>query len=191
MPQTEKTGLGERLEFADDPRLAARTYRDLLTGLTQHVPETAAPEIERQLGQRNLFAEFDQGIGADLGLRRSNLAHATAAYWITMWCIVHGRPLPTRKVAVAVVKQLTAMMLSQGAHSRSSEYRQTVAEAMIYEAVLGFGEYRRAREEGDTETLSRMSRNAYRNMRTRGLNFRRVRLGQSGFVGVAKNFYFT
>ena len=166
------------------PAVSERVLQDLLTGLRARAPRQAHAQVERELRKRDLLTEFDAGLGRALSLDRRNLAHATAAYWISMWCIAHTQALPDAPLVEAVVDQIEALLIRQRMGRKAVDRRQALAEAMIYEAVLGYTEYETAWARDDHGTLKAMAINVRRNMRQRGLNLSRMRLTESGFSGI-------
>jgi len=139
------------------------------------------PERVAQIGDRDFIAEFALRF-APLGLRADNFADAMTAYWVSMWSLVHRRPLPDAALIPAARKQLEPLC-SKAPQARREAGRQAMAEAMIYETMFALNKAQQFAAIGDEESLQIMSDTITANVRrTRAINFKALKLTPSGFV---------
>lgn len=174
------TGKANRLDFTVSAAVSGQVRREFLSTLakTHQVPEAT---IVEQLGEHDYPDEFRETFGP-LGLKPDNLADAMTGYWITMWSLVHRRPLPEGELIPAARKQLESLC-SKAPQARREPGRQAMAEAMIYETMFALNKAQQFAVIGDEESLQSMSETIAANVRrTRGIDFKALKLTASGFV---------
>jgi len=170
----------KRLDFTVSAAVSGQVRREFLSTLakTHKVPEST---IAEQLGEHDYPEEFRETFGP-LGLKPDNLADAMTGYWVTMWSLVHRRPLPDAALIPAARKQLEPLC-SKAPQARREAGRQAMAEAMIYETMSALNKAQQFAAIGDEESLQIMSDTITANVRrTRAINFKALKLTPSGFV---------
>lgn len=174
------TGKADRLDFTVSAAVSGQVRREFLSTLakTHKVPEST---IVEQLGEHDYPDEFRETFGP-LGLKPDNLADAMTAYWITMWSLVHRRPLPEGELIPAARKQLESLC-GNAPQAKREPGRQAMAEAMIYETMFALNKARQFAAISDAESLQAMSETIAANVRrTRAINFKALKLTPAGFV---------
>jgi hypothetical protein len=72
-----------------------------------------------------------------LGLKRNDLADATAAYWITMWMIVNKANYPPVAQVSIIRNKVSSELAKNGALKKPDAQKQHVAQTYQWKAVLG------------------------------------------------------
>jgi hypothetical protein len=72
-----------------------------------------------------------------LGLKRNDLADATAAYWITTWMIVNKANYPPAAQVKMIRNKVYSHLVKSGALKTMDAQRQRVAQTYQWKAVLG------------------------------------------------------
>ena len=165
------------LDFGDDPAVSRAVVAETIDTLAQGNP-TYRAVVEKELGGRDIPAEFDQTFGP-LGLRRDNLADTMAAYWLAMWTVIHDKPLGTPVQASAVRRQVLPRIQASPL-AKDPRKRQMMGEAMLYEATIGLSVYRDAKANEQELQLRQMAKNAKKNVKKKGIDLARMRLTDQG-----------
>lgn len=161
-----------------DPEVSTHIRRELVDSLA-HGDVDIELAVEKELGDRNIVADFSQAI-QPLGLKAGNLADIMAAYYLVMWTIVRRAPFPDKQQTNALRQQLRQQLLGNPL-VRNAKRRQMMGEGMIYEAQIALETYRKAVDNDDELQLRRLARNGRKNMIGRGIDLKRTKITQSGF----------
>jgi hypothetical protein len=127
---------------------------------------------------------WTQLVTAD-GLRSGDVADAVAGWWVLSWVIANGGD-SSRAQTLGVREQARAMLAASPGLARLDDARrQEMAEVMMLDFVVQQAAYAGALQRGDQAEARRLGdQAAARFQRQMGVDLRRVRLTDRGFVKI-------
>ncbi|MFK8014901.1 MAG: DUF6683 family protein [Gammaproteobacteria bacterium] len=167
----------QALDFTYDDAISKQVLAETVDTLSRDNPAYRAV-VEAELAGRDIVAEFRDVFGP-LGLRHDNLADTMAAYWISMWSIIHNKPLANGAQALAVRDQVLPRIASSEL-TASVDKRQMMGEALVYESTVAYGVYRDALSNKQDLQLRQMARSAKQNTRKKGYELAKMKLTNQG-----------
>jgi hypothetical protein len=182
MTATDTASLRERseyqaLDFDYDPGVSKMVLAETVDTLARGNP-TYRQVVEKELSARDIPAEFLETFGP-LGLRNDNLVDAMTAYWISMWTVIHNKPLANADQTAAVLAQV--MPRIQGsALTKSARKRQMMGEALVYESTIALTVYSDAKAGNQELQLRQMAQSAKKNSAKRGFKLAKMKLTDQG-----------
>lgn len=166
--------------FRDDPQVTARVRRAVVDSMARQAPERRA-ELQAEFERADIVGTYRQMIVRH-GYDPLDLSHNLAAFLILQWETFTGERAGQAQMRGAA-RQLERALRANGVAAPMSETeRQTAADALAYQAVLGVEIARRLRQGGDEAALARLRAGIGRMQRTLGWDFERLALGADGFV---------
>ncbi|WP_428156191.1 hypothetical protein [Brevundimonas sp.] len=167
-----------------DPSVRRGVEQRIVEAVSRRDP-TGAQQLSAAFRQRDFVQLFDRGVSR-FGLRSGNVVDATAAYWLAMWGAANDQREPySRTQAQAVRAQVASGFDFSRAGLRTSAQRQEYAETLIYQAMLLDSAVDEAQRAGRTDDVRTLGDEAQRQMRAAGMDLRRLRLTDRGFVPIA------
>ncbi|MFK7888038.1 MAG: DUF6683 family protein [Gammaproteobacteria bacterium] len=165
------------LDFDYDPGVSKLVLAETVDTLARGNP-TYRQVVEKELASRDVTAEYREAFG-ELGLRHDNLADTMAAYWISMWTVIHNKPLATAEQTAAVLAQVMPR-IQTSALTKSARKRQMMGEALVYEATIALTVYNEAKANNQELQLRQMAQSAKKNTRKKGFELAKMKLTDQG-----------
>jgi hypothetical protein len=137
-----------------------------------------AEEIRTKLFNQDIEKLFGTTV-RPFGLRSNDLVDSVTAYWVSMWIIANQAPNPTNAQIRAVRSQVQMGMAQSGALRKSDADKQRLSQMMMYETILGLVAL-------NTNSINKaaLAKATAQNMKRRGMDMTRMRIGPAGFVRV-------
>ena len=167
----------QALDFSYDADISRQVLAETVDSLSRDNPAYRTV-VEEELARRDIIAEYRESFGT-LGLRHDNLTDTMAAYWISMWTIIHDKPLATATQALVVRDQVLPRIASSEL-TDSGDKRQMMGEALIYESTIALGVYRDAKRDNQELQLRQMAKSAKQNTRKKGYELAKMKLTNRG-----------
>lgn len=182
MTVTDTVTLRERneyqaLNFDYDPGVSKMVLAETVDTLARGNP-TYRQVVEKELASRDIIAEYEAAFG-ELGLRHDNLADTLAAYWISMWTVIHDKPLANAEQTAAVLGQVLPRIHTSDL-TKSARKRQLMGEALVYESTIALAVYHDAKANNHELQLRQMAQSAKKNTRKKGFELAKMKLTNQG-----------
>lgn len=168
------------LTFKSTPAVTQVVNRRVAAWLSEEHPEMLA-ETEEDVGSGRL-----QGYFADILYEyqydSANLADVSAAFYISLWRIIHGRDLTPRQV-LGVRDQMRAFMAEDADVMQLPDAeKQEISETFTLHAALVLQSYEQLLQEGDTRTLVLFRQGLQTNLAPQGPDILALDVSEDGFV---------
>ncbi len=143
-------------------------------------PELRA-QIAEEIGSGELQRYF-QDILSRYGYARDNLADVSAAYYISLWRIVHGRALTPRQVA-GVRRQMRGFMAREPRLTTLPDaQKQEICETFALHTALALQGYDQLVRSHDVQTLADFRRGLQAKLAPQGPDLAQMQVSDEGFV---------
>lgn len=167
----------QALDFDYDPGVSKMVLAETVDTLARGNP-TYRQVVEKELTSRDIPAEYLTTFGP-LGLRHDNLADTMTAYWISMWTVIHDKPLANADQTAAVLAQVMPR-IQDSTLTKSARKRQLMGEALVYESTIALSVYNEAKSNNQELQLRQMAQSAKKNTRKRGFELAKMKLTDQG-----------
>ena len=145
-------------------------------------PEMLA-EIEAEIASGALQHHFGKILNK-YQLESDNLADVSAAYYISLWRIIHGRDLTPRQV-FGVRDQMRSFMAEDSELMQLPDAdKQEISETFILHSAVALQGYDQLLEANDTRTLALFREWLQTNLGPQGLDILALEVSDNGFVSV-------
>lgn len=135
--------------------------------------------INSRFLKSDIEGHFEQVYGP-IGLKRNDLADATAAYWITMWMIVNKNQYPPNTQVQKIRQQVFKQLAKNGALEQMDSKKQRLAQFYMWKSVLALMALEDPRI--DRRLMAQMTEQKTRAL---GFNFAQTVLTKEGFLAPA------
>ncbi len=153
----------------------------VVDSLARHAPARRA-ELDREFARADVVGQFRKAI-ASHGYEPLDLAHNVAAFLILQWETVSGSRADEAQMRGTAAQLRRALLARGGALAGMSDaQKQTVADALAYQAVLGVEIARSLQQRGKRDELQQLREGILRTMRTLGWDLDRLSLTPAGLV---------
>ena len=153
-------------------RVAAWQSEDHPEMLAEIEEEIASGALQRYFGDLLHQYRFDS----------ANLADVSAAYYISLWRIIHGRDLTPRQV-LGVRDQMRAFMAEDADLMQLPDaQKQEISETFALHSALVLQGYEQLLEAGDTWTLALFREGLQTNLAPQGPDILALDVSEEGFV---------
>lgn len=143
------------------------------------------PELRAQLAEgieSGDLQRYFQDILSRYGYARDNLADVSAAYYISLWRIVHGRE-PTPRQVAGVRRQLRGFMSREPRLMQLADaQKQEICETFALHTALALQGYDQLVDSHDARTLASFRRGLQAKLAPQGPDLARMQLSDEGFV---------
>lgn len=143
------------------------------------------PQLRAQLAEgiaSGGLQRYFQDILSRYGYARDNLADVSAAYYISLWRIVHGRELTPRQVA-GVRRQMRGFMAREPRLMQLPDaQKQEICETFALHTALALQGYEQLLQSQDARTLADFRRGLQAKLAPQGPDLARMQVSDEGFV---------
>lgn len=162
---------------------------DAVTKLVnQHFAESKSrnhPELREQIREEvesGQYQDYFDDLLDEHDFDRDDLADVIAAFYMSLWKIMHGQELTDRQIA-GVRRQLLALMAKDARLTGLSDVeKQEMAEQLAYSTMIAGAAYQQLKRSGDTAQLAALREGVRRNVLASGVDLRRTELTNGGLV---------
>lgn len=184
-PSPARSAAGKAVTtYRASPQISARVVEQYSRGLATRLGPVQGPRAADALKRVDPLNRWAQLVTAD-GLRSGDVADAVAGWWVLSWVIANGGD-SNRAQTLGVREQARAMLAASPGLARLDDARrQEMAEVMMLDFVVQQAAYAGALQRGDQTEARRLGdQAAARFQRQMGVDLRRVRLTDRGFVKI-------
>lgn len=168
------------LTFKSTPAVTQMVNRRVAAWLSEDHPEMLA-ETEEDVRSGRLQGYFAD-ILSQYQYDSANLADVSAAYYISLWRIIHGRDLTPRQV-LGVRDQMRAFMAEDADVMQLSDAeKQEISETFTLHSALVLQGYEQLLQDGDTRTLALFRQGLQTNLAPQGPDILALDVSEDGFV---------
>lgn len=168
------------LSFKSTPSVTQVVNHRFAAWQSEDHPEMLA-EIEGEIASGALQAYFGDVLN-QYRLESNNLADVTAAYYISLWRIIHGRD-PTSRQVLGVRDQLRTFMAEDAELMRLPDAeKQEISETFILHSAVALQGYEQLLETKDTQTLALFREWVQANLAPQGPEILALEISDHGFV---------
>jgi hypothetical protein len=143
------------------------------------------PELRAQLAEgieSGDLQRYFQGVLSRYGYARDNLADVSAAYYLSLWRIVHGRE-PTPRQIAGVRRQLRGFMAREPRLMQLPDaQKQEICETFALHTALALQGYDQLVESRDARTLAGFRAGLQAKLAPQGPDLAQMQLSDEGFV---------
>jgi hypothetical protein len=167
-------------DFGNEKKQSDAVKDELTQTLSKGNP-AVKKQFLRELEAQDVLAGY-AALFPQYPLRERNLAQCMALYWLSMARAVQGGDFPSSTTFDAVTLQC-AKRLHGDHNAMDPARRQMMGEVMMYETIFAVEAVKRAIATGSSDALKTLSTMTHQNCLKRGLDFQKLVLTESGFVG--------
>jgi hypothetical protein len=144
------------------------------------------PELRAQLAEgieSGDLQRYFRDILSRYGYARDNLADVSAAYYLSLWRIMHGRD-PTPRQVAGVRRQLRGFMAREPRLMQLPDaQKQEICETFALHTALALQGYDQLVESHDARTLASFRQGLQAKLAPQGPDLAQMQLSDEGFVG--------
>jgi hypothetical protein len=168
------------LRFDSSPAVTRVVNERFVAWQAEKHPQLRA-QLAEGIGSGELQRYF-QGILSRYGYARDNLADVSAAYYISLWRIVHGRELTPRQVA-GVRRQMRGFMAREPRLMQLPDaQKQEICETFALHTALALQGYEQLVQRHDARTLADFRRGLQAKLAPQGPDLAQMQVSDAGFV---------
>ena len=168
------------LDFKPVPSVTAVVNRRFVDWQSEKHPQLRA-ELAKGIEAGTLQAYF-QDILSRYGYARHNLGDVSAAYYISLWTIMHGRELTPTQIA-GVRRQMRAYMTHDPRLMQLPDVqKQEICETFALHTALALQGYAQLIESHDIRTLANFRRGLQAKLAPQGPDLAAMVIADEGFV---------
>ncbi|MDT0498921.1 hypothetical protein RM530_16370 [Algiphilus sp. W345] len=174
----------DALEFDTSSSVERATRQKLLDAL---LPSSGDPRVQASLRKSiesdAVWESFDNVLG-HFGYSSDNLADVTTAYYVMTWEVVNNEDAARYPSGIRAAHQAieSAMATNPEVQSLSDAEKQEACEIMAYMATVAGAAKNELRDSGDTTRLAQLQASIHQSVLRQGVDLRRLRLTDNGFV---------
>lgn len=169
-----------KLDFKSSPAVTATVNRRFVEWQSRQHPELRA-ELAEGIENGDLQRYF-RGVLDRYGYARDNLADVSAAYYISLWKIIHGRDLSAEQIA-GVRRQMRGFMVRDAQLMRLPDaQKQEICETFALHTSLALQGYEQLVRSRDDRTLAAFRRGLQAKLAPQGPDLAAVAVTNQGFV---------
>lgn len=168
------------LTFKSSPAVTRLVNRRFVDWQSEKHPQLRA-ELAKGIESGELQGYFGD-ILRRYGYRRDNLADVSAAYYVSLWRIVHGRELTDRQIA-GVRRQMRSFMADEPRLMQLPDaQKQEICETFALHTSLALQGYEQLLRSGDRATLANFRRGLQAKLAPQGPDLASMAVSERGFV---------
>jgi hypothetical protein len=168
------------LVFTSTPAVTRMVNRRFVDWQSERHPQLRA-ELAKGIEDGDLQQYF-RNILARYGYSRDNLADVSAAYYVSLWKIMHGRDLTPQQIA-GVRRQMRAFMAQDSRLMQLPDaQKQEICETFALHTALALQGYEQLVRARDTSTLTNFRRGLQAKLAPQGPDLASITVTNEGFV---------
>jgi hypothetical protein len=170
--------------YRPSPAVSARVRRQFVAAMAGKIGAAKARPLAAAIEHTDPVTNWSQLVAAD-GLRTGDMADALTSYWVLNWVMANNAD-SNRAQVLAVREQVRTILAANPRHAALGEaQRQEMSETFILNFLVQHAAYTDALKRGDRAIQRRLGDAAAARFRDEmGVDLRRLRLGDTGFVPV-------
>lgn len=168
------------LVFKSTPAVTRMVNRRFIDWQSQKHPQLRA-ELAKGIESGDLQRYF-RNILAGYGYARDNLADCSAAYYISLWKIMHGRDLTPQQIAGVRRQVRTFMAQNSRLMQLPDAQKQEICETFALHTALALQGYEQLVRDRDTSTLANFRRGLQAKLAPQGPDLASMSVTDEGFV---------
>jgi hypothetical protein len=168
------------LVFQSTPGVTQVVNRRFIDWQSERHPQLRA-ELAAGIEDGSLQRYF-QTILANYDYARNNLADVSAAYYISLWKIIHGRDLTPGQIAGVRRQMRTFMARDSRLTQLPDAQKQEICETFALHTALALQGYEQLVQTGDAKTLASFRRGLQAKLAPQGPDLAAIGVTDDGFV---------